>query len=176
MKKVIIASENPVKIEVARKTFGTVFPDEQFEFIGIKSNSGVGDQPVGEETRIGAENRLKFIKEKYPEADYYMSQEGGVFEEGDKLYNRAWIMIADKDGFVGESSTSHFYLPNEIVKHMKSGLELGHAGDKFFATTDIKHGSGVIGELTNGIYTRADYYTQAGIVALFTIVHKDWYE
>jgi inosine/xanthosine triphosphatase len=176
MKKVIIASDNPVKIKVAEQTFKAVFPDEEFEFIGIKSDSGVGDQPVGEETRLGAENRLKFIQTKYPEADYFMSQEGGVFQEGDKLYNRAWIMISDRDGFVGESSTSHFYLPTEIVKHMKDGLELGHAGDKFFSTTNIKHSSGVIGELTNGIYNRADYYTQAGIVALSTIVHKDWYQ
>lgn len=176
MKKVIVASENPVKIKVAEQTFKAVYPEFEFEFVGIKSDSGVGDQPIGEQTRLGAENRLNFIKEKYPEADFWISQEGGAFWEGEKLYNRAWIMISDKDGFIGESSTAHFYLPKEIVKHMKDGLELGDAGDKFFQTQNIKHGPGVIGHLTNGIFDRADYYTQAGIVALSTVKHKDWYE
>ncbi len=176
MKKVIVASENPVKIKVAEQTFKAVYPEEVFEFIGIKSDSGVPDQPIGEQTRQGAENRLKFIRDKYPDADFWMSQEGGTFIEGEKYYNRAWIMICDQEGFVGESSTAHYYLPKEIIKHLQDGLELGHAGDKFFGTMNIKQGKGVIGKLTDGILDRADYYTQAGIVALSTIKHKDWYE
>jgi len=175
MKKVIVASENPVKIKVAEKSFKAVFPEEEFEFIGIKSDSGVPDQPMGEETRMGAENRLKFIRGKYPEADFWMSQEGGAFPEGDNIYNRAWIMVSDKEGFVGESSTAHLYLPKGIVAYMKNGLELGDAGDKFFNTQNIKHGSGVIGALTGGVYDRAEYYTQAGVIALSMIKHKDWY-
>ncbi len=43
MKKVIVASENPVKLKVAEQTFKSVYPDEEFEFIGIKSDSGVPD-------------------------------------------------------------------------------------------------------------------------------------
>ncbi len=175
MKKVVIASENPTKIEAARLTFAAVFPDEVFEFVGVKSDSGVPDQPMNEQTRKGAENRLAFIREKYPDADYWMSQEGGTFEEGDKLYNRAWIMVCDKDGFVGESSTSHFYLPTEMVSHIRNGLEMGHAGDKFFNTQNIKHSNGVVGELTRGVYSRAEYYSQAGIIALSTVVHKEWF-
>ena len=175
MKKVIVASENPVKIEAAKRTFAKVLPGEEFEFIGVKSESGVPDQPMNEQTRQGAENRLAFIRAQYPQADYWMSQEGGTFEEGDKLYNRAWIMVCDKDGFVGESSTSHFYLPTEMVGHIRSGLEMGHAGDKFFNTQNIKHSSGVVGELTNGIYSRAEYYEQAGVIALSSVLHKDWF-
>ncbi len=175
MKKVIIASENPVKIKVAEKSFLAVFPNEEFEFIGIKSESGVPDQPMGDETRLGAENRLRFIKNKYPDADFWISQEGGTFQEGDKYFNRAWIIVSDKDGFIGESSTANFYLPKEIIKHIQNGLELGDAGDKFFGTLNIKQGKGVIGKITDGAIDRTDFYTQAGIIALSTLKHKDWF-
>ncbi len=49
MKKVIVASENPVKVSVAKRAFSSVYPDEEFKFIAIKSESGVPDQPMNEE-------------------------------------------------------------------------------------------------------------------------------
>lgn len=175
MKKVIIASENPVKVQVARNAFSACFPDEEFEFVAVKSESGVPDQPMNEQTRKGAENRLIFIREKYPSADYYISQEGGLFEEGERMYNRAWIMVSDHDGFVGESSTSHFYIPKGVVEHVKNGLELGDADDKFFGTVNSKQGMGGIGQITDGVLNRTEYYTQAAIVALSCVKHKEWY-
>ncbi|KKT79179.1 MAG: Non-canonical purine NTP phosphatase, partial [Parcubacteria group bacterium GW2011_GWF2_44_8] len=78
MKTVVVASENPVKVAVAQKSFAAVFPEEEFSFVSLKSESGVGDQPFNEETERGALNRIDFIKAKYPEADYWISQEGGL--------------------------------------------------------------------------------------------------
>ena len=58
MKTVIVGSQNPVKIEVARQAFEAVFPEEQFEFVGYKAQSNVSDQPKSdEETLLGAYNR-----------------------------------------------------------------------------------------------------------------------
>jgi inosine/xanthosine triphosphatase len=175
MKKVIVASENPVKIKVAKKAFATVFPNEQFEFTAVKTESKVPDQPKEEEARIGARNRLNFIKEKYPEADFWIAQEAGLFLDKGRLSNRAWIRVSDKDGFVAESSTSNFYLPGKIEEYIKSGLELGHAVDKFFNATNSKHGLGAIGYLTDGIYDRLEYYMQPAVFVLSEIKHKDWY-
>jgi non-canonical (house-cleaning) NTP pyrophosphatase len=70
MKRVIIASENPVKVRVAESAFAQVWPDQKFEFIAVKSDSGVADQPMNEETLIGAENRLRAIQISNPEADF----------------------------------------------------------------------------------------------------------
>jgi non-canonical (house-cleaning) NTP pyrophosphatase len=77
MKKVIVASENPVKVRVAERAFSSVYPDEAWEFVAVKSESGVSDQPMNEETEHGALNRLAYIREKHPDADYWISQEGG---------------------------------------------------------------------------------------------------
>lgn len=131
MKTVIIASKNPVKIQVAERAFAAVFPDEEFEFIGVASQSKVPDQPFNEETFLGAQNRLAFIKNEFPNADYWISQEGGVFNEGDTLYNRAWIMVQDKDGFIGKSSTASFYPPKQVAEYIKQGDELGTAAINF---------------------------------------------
>lgn len=175
MKKVIVASENPVKVEIAKEAFGLVYPGEEFEFVAIKSDSGVPDQPMGEETRQGARNRLAFIQAKFPNADFWISQEGGLFEENGRLSNRAWITISDKAGFTAEASTSNFYLPKRVAEYVREGLELGHANDKFFNTVNSKQGSGAIGHLTDGVYNRVEYYLQPAVIALSEIKHKDWF-
>ena len=175
MKKVVIASINPVKVKVAEKAFKAVFPNEKFEFIPFKSESGVPDQPMDDQTIKGVRNRLLFIKKKYPDADYWISQEGGLFKEGKRLFNRAWIAVCDKEGFVGQSSTPSFYIPAGIKKHIDNGMELAHAHDKFFGTVNSGQTIGAVGHLTDGLIDRAEYYLPSAIIALSEVKHKDWY-
>ncbi len=175
MKKIVIASENPVKISVAKRAFQAVYPNEQFEFVGVKSQSGVPDQPMNEETKQGARNRLEYVMRQIPEADFWISQEGGLYTEGDNLCNRAWIMVTDGSGFVGESSTAHFRLPAEIAAGIHAGKELSHAGDEFFNTKDTGRAAGVVGELTGGLIDREEYYVPAAIIALSELKHREWY-
>lgn len=175
MKSVIVASENPVKIEVAKRTFAAVFPAEQFHFIGMRSESGVAEQPMEEETKKGAENRLRYIIKNNPNADFWMSQEGGLCQEKDRLFERAWILVTDRSGFIGESSTAQFYLPKQIAKYIKDGMELGDAADKFFNSVNSKQGVGAIGHLTDGTIDRAEYYLPAAIIALSALKHREWY-
>jgi non-canonical (house-cleaning) NTP pyrophosphatase len=104
--KVIIASKNPVKIAVAEEAFRLVFPEGNFYFLAVDMGSGVSSQPFGEQTRQGARNRLEGIQRAHPDAHYFVSQEGGLFNEGEAMYNRAWIIVADSAGHRGESSSS----------------------------------------------------------------------
>ena len=76
MKRVLIASRNPVKINATKKAFEEVFTD-RFEFEGVSADSLVSDQPMSnDETLKGATNRLQNIQ--HLEADYLVSIEGGV--------------------------------------------------------------------------------------------------
>jgi len=147
MKTVIVASTNPVKVEVAKRAFAGVFLNEEFNFIAVKSDSGVPDQPMDDETHRGAHNRLDFVVAKHPEADFWISQEGGLFKEGSRLFNRAWIAVRDKEGFVAQAATSSFYLPQKVQEYVEAGLELGDANDKFFNTVNSKQGVGAIAHL-----------------------------
>ncbi|MCA9389412.1 MAG: inosine/xanthosine triphosphatase [Candidatus Magasanikbacteria bacterium] len=173
--KVIVASTNPVKIEVAKQAFEQVFPNERIEVMGAKSHSGVPDQPFDDETLLGAENRLKDIQTTYPDADYWIAQEGGLHNEGSSFYNRAWIIISDKDGAKSKASTANFYIPKTIAEYVRQGDELSVASDKFFNTENSKQKSGGIAFLTDGLINRTSYYVQAAIIALSQLKHKDWY-
>ncbi len=175
MKKVIVASTNPVKIEVARRAFAAVYPEEEFDVQGVKSDSGVPDQPMDDETRQGALNRLAAIRQSHSDADYWSAQEGGLFRDGKQLAERAWLAMADKEGSITEASTASFHIPREISQLVESGLELGEAADRFFGTTNSKQSTGFVGQLTDGVIDRAQYYLPAAIIALSQLKHKDWY-
>lgn len=176
MKKVVVASLNPVKIKIAEEAFALVFKGEQFQFVGVEAPSGVPDQPMDDEARMGATNRLQYVVKNFPDADFWIAQEGGIFLDNGRMSNRAWITAQDKEGFVATASTSNFYLPKKIEEFIKSGMELSKATDKFFNTLDAGRGkSSVLGCLTDEIYNRVSYYLQPAVIALSEIKHKEWF-
>lgn len=176
MKTVIIASTNPVKVEVAKQAFTAIFPDETFDFVPQTAESGVSDQPMSEqETVQGARNRVAFVKQAYPDADYYVGQEGGVYEEDNVMKELAYIIISDKEGHEGVGKTATFIVPPKIAELVHDGMELGHATDIFFGLNNSKHQNGLIGSLTDQHITRTQLYWPAAIIALTQISHKDWY-
>jgi len=50
MKKLIVASTNPVKIESAQMGFAQMFPDENFEVQGVSASSEVSEQPMSSDS------------------------------------------------------------------------------------------------------------------------------
>lgn len=58
--KVLVGSENPVKIQSVRESFLTFF--EHVEVEGILVDSGVAEQPINDETFEGAKNRAGNVK------------------------------------------------------------------------------------------------------------------
>lgn len=65
--KVLIGTKNPGKILGAKNALENYFQD--VEVVGISSPSEVSEQPIGEETFLGAKNRVKnlvkYAKEQY---------------------------------------------------------------------------------------------------------------
>lgn len=177
MRKVIIASQNPVKIEVTKQIFNNCFTGEQFEFIPIKAESGVSDQPKSEaETVQGAKNRVKFCQNVYPDADYFVGLEGGTIDDGKIMRESAFVVIEDSNGFMGIGESATFIVPTEMAKRVRAGEELGIANDNFFRLNNSKQAGGTIASLTDGIIDRVKFYFQPGTIALMQIKHKDWYK
>lgn len=165
-KVVIIASKNIPKINASRDGFTRMLPGP-YDFRGISVDSNVSDQPLSdEETLRGAMNRLKNAQLAMPEADYWIGIEGGVEMQGDTACSFAWIVVTDRDGRLGKARTSAYYLPEQTCKLLREGVELGHADDIIFGQTDSKNNQGSVGILTGGVVDRAEYYTQAVILAL----------
>jgi inosine/xanthosine triphosphatase len=175
MKKVVIASKNPVKINAVSIGFNSVFKDEEFEFITVSVASGISDQPMSDsETYQGAKNRTDNAYNEVSDADYYVGIEGGIeIFEGDMMCT-AWVIIRSGDKY-GKAKTGAFFLPKEIARLIKDGKELGEADDIFFQCSNSKQDGGSVGILTGNVIDRTKYYSDAVILALIPFINQGLY-
>jgi len=165
--KIAVASKNPVKINSLQKAFALSFPAEEIEVSSLAANSGVSDQPFGEEETLrGALNRLTESREAFPKMDYYSSIEGGLIREEKDLYVFAWVVIEDHKGIQSRSQAARFKLPENLASLVRQGKELGDADNIVYGRSNSKQGDGTVGILTNQLVTRTGYYEHAAILAI----------
>ena len=166
MPKVIVTSENPVKVEATRRGFSRLFPNQIFRLCTLAVPSGVRGQPLSsDETLQGAMQRVQTAMGQEPQADYWVGIEGGVEAHGDEMASFSWIVVRSPER-CGKSRTGLYYLPPRIAQLIRQGVELGEANDIVFATSHSKRGSGAIGLLTDQVIDRTQIYEQAVILAL----------
>eukprot|EP00730_Choanoeca_flexa_P014421 TRINITY_DN6305_c0_g2_i1.p2 TRINITY_DN6305_c0_g2~~TRINITY_DN6305_c0_g2_i1.p2 ORF type:complete len:187 (+),score=30.13 TRINITY_DN6305_c0_g2_i1:1699-2259(+) len=174
--RVVVGSKNPVKAEAVKLAFEKMFVGRDIIIETIAAASGVPDQPMGdEETLRGARNRCQACREAISDADYYCAPEGGCSIVGSHLDCFAWMVVVNQAGKEGIAKTGTFALPPEVAKLVQSGMELGHANDKVFATKESKKGGGAVGLLSSGVVTRTTYYEQALVLALIPFHMPDLY-
>jgi len=174
--KVFIGSQNPVKIDSTSLAFREVFDKEKvFQFIGKSVPSGVSDQPYDdEETYRGAYNRALELRRLFPEGKYFVGIEGGIEKSNSVMNAFAWIVIISGE-MLGKARTATFQLPIQIEKMVESGLELGDATDVLYNDKNTKTKGGTVGQLTNGIIDRTEYYRHAVVLALIPFKNTQLY-
>ena len=167
MKKIVIASKNPVKINATLQGFKRMFPQESFKIEGISVPSQVSDQPkTDEETFRGAYNRAENASQAAPLNDFWVGIEGGVEESSHGMGTLAWVVIKSKDNKFGRGRTGTFFLPPKVAELVKQGKELGEADDIVFSRVNSKQDNGSVGILTDNVMNRTDFYAGAVILAL----------
>ncbi len=172
MKKIIVASKNPVKINATRKAFETMFPNEVFEIEGRSVPSFVSDQPMSdEETLEGAINRAENVKLAQRTADFWVGIEGGIEAFEGEMEAFGWMVILSKDK-IGKARSCTFPLPPYVAKAVLEGKELGLVNDDFFQMHNSKQGGGAVGSLTNNKVTRMDLYVQPLMLALIPFLQE----
>ena len=93
MKKVIVASTNPVKIESTQIGFAKMFPDESFDVQGVSAPSEISAQPMSsDETLLGATNRVRNVSDLVSAVDYWVGIEGGIEDAHEELEVFAWVV------------------------------------------------------------------------------------
>jgi inosine/xanthosine triphosphatase len=176
MKRVAVASTNPVKIETTKLGFSKMFPSEVFQVEGVSAKSNVPDQPMGEEETLrGATNRVENVSVIVTDADYWVGIEGGLTKVEGEMEAYAWIVVKSKDGKIGKGRTGSFFLPKKMVELVKTGKELGEADDIVFGKVNSKQANGTVGNLTNDVITRTSYYEPAVILALIPFKNPELY-
>ena len=175
MKRVIIASKNPVKIQAVKNGFEQMFRGQEFEFVGLAVPSNVSNQPgSNNETFIGAKNRADNASTTIKHAEYYVGVEGGIEHVGEEMEVFAWV-VEKSAGRYGKSRTGTFFLPKEVVKLIKEGKELGEADDRVFGRSNSKQENGAVGILTGDVIDRTMFYTEAVILSLIPFKNPDMY-
>lgn len=175
--KILVGSNNPVKIEAVNEAFKKYF--DNIETIGFDVDSNVPNQPFNDETFFGAENRtfeLKKINEQQNlDADYFVGIEGGISNNFNRWFAYGVVCIMNLDGKKGFGTSAHFELPEKVIKEIKEGKELGHVMDEIQNIQNTKQKKGAIGYFTNGKMTRKDLYIPGIITALIPFLHKEHY-
>jgi len=81
----------------------------------------------------------------------------------------------DRKPVFGLAKTALFPIPDAVAALVKEGVELGDADDRVFDRVKSKHGSGVVGILTDNLIDRSDYYEHAITLALMPWIRPDLY-
>lgn len=164
--KLIVASQNPVKLNATEAAFAAAFPQATLSVAGLSVPSGVADQPMSEaETLRGAYNRVRAARQVEPEADFWIGIEGGLQTMPQGLQALAWVVVQGREQ-VSQGRSAGFMLPPAAEKLLQEGLELGHAMDRWADQTNTKQKGGAVGLLTGGLITRTTLYVPAVTLAL----------
>lgn len=172
---VIVGSKNPVKVNAVLNALQQIFPQYQFECLGVDAPSGVPEQPMNAaQTLLGAKNRVAHIRSQH-QADWYVAIEGGVdnFDYGPATF--AYIVIFH-DGKESIGRSTNLPLPSVVYEALCDGQELGHVMDHLFNTQNIKQKGGAMALLTAGNVTREGVYTMAMMTALAPFLHSNLFE
>jgi len=131
----------------------------------VNIDSGVGKQPLGIESLVGARNRARGAQE-IVDADFGVGLEGGLLELLESFYIGAVCCVVNRRGEEGTSTTPLWLAPSGLVRKLKSGIELGDVMDEVTNSEGTKHSIGAIGILTGGKLTRTHAYEDAVVLAL----------
>lgn len=172
--KIAVGSQNPVKIESAKRAFEKVFGS--CEVVGVPVPSGVSDMPITfKETAEGAKNRALGAIKKI-DADFGVGLEGGFERKELGTFLIGVIAVVDKNGKWGYGVRGGILMPESIVGKVEEGKELGDVMDEITGEKNTKHREGAIGFFTKGLISRTESFEAAVIQALAIFMRPEMYD
>lgn len=156
MIKVAIATKSAEKIAGIKEAMYRIYKAKQeIQFYYKAVESGVSIQPFGEETYLGAINRLHKIKKEFPEMDYYVSCEAGIEETFGQFFNVQVVCVETRDRKTLWGKSAGLSIPPEHIEKIKAGTLDSYLRGK---------GISKIEEITG--MSRREFITQATELAL----------
>jgi inosine/xanthosine triphosphatase len=175
--KILVGSKNPVKLKAVEETFALYF--ENVEVIGMSIDSNVSDQPINEETFLGAENRAEKLKrlndDQTLNSEFFIGIEGGIQQIYNKWFAFGCMCVIHKSGKKSFGTSAHFELPDIVTKQLLNRKELGHVMDEIMQQENTKQKGGAISYFTNGKMNRKELYIPGLISALVPFQHEKMY-
>jgi non-canonical (house-cleaning) NTP pyrophosphatase len=124
MNKCYIASTSTIKLKAVRNALIAVKLDHKYEIVGTPVNSGVPEQPMNDETRIGAKNRLTNLKTIIEKSfnkknDIVISLENGIYYIGGLKYIDVCYCIVYHNNKTFTTESKGIKVPSSIVEESK---------------------------------------------------------
>jgi inosine/xanthosine triphosphatase len=161
-----VGSDNPVKVEAVRTVMERIFGEVRVS--SMKVDSGVPEQPFGDETCLGAMNRAKAAMNTH---DLSVGIEAGVFEMYDGLYDIQHCAILDSNGKMTIGMSSGFRYPDDVSDLVRKGMTVGSAMKTTYKEHSGKKG-GAVGILSKGILKRKELTEQSVTAAMIPRLHE----
>lgn len=177
-----LGSENLAKIASVQKAVqkmqsvhshgkGVEFSDlklnGQVTVLGIKTSSGVSNQPKDEQETIrGAQNRAFAAMQSDDSIDFGIGIESGISQVNGRSFEGGWVAIVNRKGEIGLASSNRYELRKPILDILSDeGKELCDAIEILTGHTNVKSTLGMSGVISNGLIDRSDSYVDAIILA-----------
>jgi inosine/xanthosine triphosphatase len=168
--RVNVGSDNGIKIDAVGNAMARFY--DEVVVSGTKVETGVPEQPRGEETRKGAMERARLA---LGDADLGVGLEAGVFDTLDGLYDVQYCAIIDRRGRYTIGHGSGFRYPPEVAARVKAGDAVGQAFRELYGWEKDGKKLGAIGFLTKGALGRTELVEQAVMAAMVPRVRRDLY-
>ena len=157
---VAIATSSSDKIEGVRSAISRFFflEESEMEVSSKAVDSGVSEQPFGDETYEGALNRVNNIRQEFPKKDFYISCEAGIENAFGQYFNVQVVCIYDSKSerfFWGKSAG--WSIPNDDIEEIRQ------------TNLDVylrKKGISSIDELLGATHSRSEAISEAVELAL----------
>ena len=165
--KILMGTENPGKIEGAKRAFEEYFDNVEIEGIAVESE--VGAQPINEQIFKGAKNRVKnlkqYAKENNIKADFYIASEAGITNLLGNWIDINSAVIEDENGFQSVGTSQGFPIPEKYIEEIKK-TELGKLMDRLFNGHNMGKSKGGINIITHFVVKRIYLTKNAFILEL----------
>lgn len=122
--RVAIATTSSEKIAGVKNALCRFFGLEEQEIVvySTATNSGVSDQPWGDETYEGAQNRVLSVSEKYPGMDFYVSCEAGIEKAFGQYFNVQVVCVLEaQTGMLYWGKSSGWAIPPKDIEIIRKG-------------------------------------------------------
>ena len=175
--KVLVGSENSVKIQSVKEGFLTFFGHVEVE--GISVDTGVPHQPVNDETFEGAKHRAENVKrindQQNLDATFFVGIEGGVLQLLDRWFSVNVVYILDQQNRDSFATTGLYELPSTLSKELLIKKGLGHAMEELASNNYAARERGTVAFLTDGKMDRFQNQVQGITLALIPFVNDNLY-
>ena len=173
---VTVGSANPVKVSAVDRIFRKAFRGRKLAIDGIPVDSGVPEEPFGEDVINGAINRAENALAE-SKAHFGVGVEAGLFlsKHTNDYFAVQFCAIVDRGGRITLGHGPGFQLPPVVISEIKRGKTVEEAMAAITGKRRIGRAEGAVGHLSKGLLVRKQLTETAVISALLPRINRELY-